>query len=86
MREQQWFLRLRGFNLRKLNQAYLAFRGRYAESPASVSPLGDQLNELRALLPSVGDFIREVSRVSSGVEFAELLERVRADAEVGVAN
>lgn len=80
MREQQWFLRLRGFNIRKLNQAYLAFRGRYAESPASVSPLGERLNELRALLPSVGDFIREISHVSSGAEFTGLLERLRSEA------
>ena len=80
MREQQWFLRLRGFGLRKLNQAYLAFRGRYAESPASVSPLGEQLKELRGLLPSVSDFIREISRVSSGAEFTELLQRVRGEA------
>jgi len=80
MREQQWFLRLRGFNIRKLNQAYLAFRGRYAESPASVSPLGERLNELRELLPSVGDFIREISRVSSVAEFTALLERARREA------
>jgi len=80
MREQQWFLRLRGFGLRKLNQAYLAFRGRYAESPASVSPLGDQLNELFELLPSVAEFISEVSRVSSVAELTQLLERVRAEA------
>ena len=85
MREQQWFLRLRGFGLRKLNQAYLAFRGRYAESPASVSPLGEELNELLALLPSVGDFIREISHVSSGAEFTELLERVRGEAGASVA-
>ena len=80
MREQQWFLRLRGFNLRKLNQAYLAFRGRYAESPASVSPLGEQLKELLELLPSVGDFIREISHVSSGAEFTVVLERARREA------
>ena len=85
MREQQWFLRLRGFNIRKLNQAYLAFRGRYAESPASVSPLGERLNELRELLPSVGDFIREISRVSSVAEFTALLERARAEAGAGPA-
>jgi hypothetical protein len=85
MREQQWYLRLRGFNIRKLNQAYLAFRGRYAESPASVSQLGERLNELRELLPSVGDFIREISHVSSGAEFTELLERARGEAATVLA-
>ncbi|MCH7801921.1 MAG: hypothetical protein IIC24_10325 [Chloroflexi bacterium] len=82
MREQQWYLRLRGYNLRKLNQAYFAFRGRYAESPASTSPLGAQLNELRDLLPSAAAFIREISQVASHAEFLELLERVRAEAGV----
>ena len=82
MREQQWFLRLRGYNLRKLNQAYFAFRGRYAESPASTSPLGKQLNELRSLLPSAAAFIREISQVASHAEFLELLERARAEAGV----
>ncbi|HJO82518.1 MAG: hypothetical protein QGG34_10235 [SAR202 cluster bacterium] len=78
MREQQWFLRLRGYGLRKLNQAYFAFRGRYAESPASVSPVGDQLKELRSLAPSVGDFIRHMASVGSVAEFEALLERARA--------
>ena len=78
MREQQWFLRLRGYGLRKLNQAYFAFRGRYAESPASVSPVGDQLKELRSLAPSVGDFIRHMASVGSVAEFEALPERARA--------
>ena len=82
MREQQWFLRLRGYGLRKLNQAYFAFRGRYAESPASTSPLGDQLNELRDLLPSIEAFIREISEVGSHAEFLALLERKQAEAGV----
>jgi hypothetical protein len=82
MREQQWFLRLRGYSLRKLNQAYFAFRGRYAESPASTSPLGDQLKELRSLLPSAAAFINEISEVGSHQEFLDLLERKRAEAGV----
>ena len=73
MKERWWRLRLGGYGLRKLNQAYFAFRGRYAESPASLSPIGDQVRELRDQLPSVGAFIRAVSRVSSHQEFLELL-------------
>ena len=82
MREQQWFLRLRGYGLRKLNQAYFAFRGRYAESPASTSPLGDQLKELRSLLPSAAAFINEISEVGSHQEFLDLLERKKVEAGV----
>ena len=34
-----------GFNIRKLNQAYFAFNGTYAESGASASPVGGQVRE-----------------------------------------
>ena len=52
MKERWWYLSLGGYRLRKLNQAYFAFRGNYAESPASVSPIGDQLKECGAFFPA----------------------------------
>lgn len=79
LREQHWFLKLRGYGIRKLNQAYFAFRGRYAESAASINPIGDQVKELRDLMPSVSIFIREMSDVSSHTEFLELLARTRTE-------
>ncbi len=78
LKERRWFLALRGYYIRKLNQAYFAFRGSYAESSASVSPIGDQLKEMRALLPSVGDFVRTVSGIASYQEFLDTLEQLRA--------
>ncbi len=77
MKERWWYLRLGGFRLRKLNQAYLAFRSRYAEGASSVSPIGDQVEELRGLLPDIGSFVRTVSKVSSYQEFLDLLERLK---------
>ena len=68
------------FLIRKLNQAYFAFHGTYADTPASISPIGDQLEELRSLLPSVGRFIKTVSKVSSYEEFLTLLDALRAEA------
>ena len=79
MKERWWFFRLGGYSLRKLNQAYFAFRGRYAEGPASVSPIGDQVRELRELLPDVGSFIKAVSPAASYAEFLDLLEQLRAE-------
>lgn len=76
MRERQWELRLRGYYIRKLNQAYFAFRGRYADSPASVSPIGERMRELRSYAADVGEFINWVSEVSTPAEFDALLERV----------
>ncbi len=66
--------------IRKLNQAYFAFHGTYADRPASISPIGSQLEELRALLPSVGEFIKTVSRISTYERFLALLDEMRAKA------
>ena len=79
MRRRQWDLRLRGYYIRKLNQAYFAFRGRYADSPASISPVGAQMREIRSYTSDIGDFIRTVSRVSSPGDFDALLQRLRAE-------
>lgn len=76
MRKRQWELRLRGYYIRKLNQAYFAFRGRYADSPASVSPVGERMRELRSYAADVGEFINIVSEVSTPAEFDALLERL----------
>jgi len=40
MIEQQQFLSANGYYIRKLNQAYFAFHGNYADSPTSVNPIG----------------------------------------------
>ena len=57
------------YYIRKLNQAYFAFHGTYADSPASVSPINDELKRFRATLPTVGDFIREMAQFGSYQEF-----------------
>ncbi len=80
MKERWWEFRLGGYGLRKLNQAYFAFRGRYAESAASISPVGDQVNEMRSYHADVGSFIKTVAKLSSYREFLDRLERFRAQA------
>ena len=75
LKERWWFLRLRGFRLRKLNQAYFAFYGTYAASAASTSPIGAQLEELRASFSGVGAFLKAVATISNYEEYLELLER-----------
>ena len=66
-----------GFFIRKLNQAYFAFHGTYATSPASVSPIGDQVERLRGASDSVGDFIRIMSGFGSYQEFLDYLSRAQ---------
>lgn len=67
-----------GHPIRKLNQAYFAFNGAYAESPASVNPIGGQVRRLRELSPNLGAFMSLVSGVSDYAEFLELLSKIEA--------
>ena len=67
-----------GHPIRKLNQAYFAFNGTYAESAASVNPIGGQVRRLRELSPDLGAFISRVSGVSNYAEFLTLLEKTEA--------
>ena len=63
-----------GYRIRKINQAYFAFHGTYADSPASVSPMYDELVQFRQTLPTVGDFIREIGKFSSYTKFKSHLQ------------
>ncbi len=48
-----------GYRLRRLNQAYFAFHGTYADTGAAgVSVVGQQVEELRRRSPSLGEFLR----------------------------
>ena len=62
-----------GFLIRKLNQAYFAFHGTYADSPSSISPIGREVEQLRGMTDSIGDFIRTMSSFGSYQEFKEFL-------------
>lgn len=70
-----------GHPIRKLNQAYFAFNGTYAESPASVNPIGGQVRRLRELSPDFGTFISLVSGVSGYAEFLDILSEIEAAAQ-----
>ncbi len=65
MEERRQYLAANGYYIRKINQAYFAFNGLYADTPASSSPIGPKMTQLRQLSPSVGDFVRAVSRITS---------------------
>ena len=65
-----------GYPIRKLNQAYFAFYGTYADLPAAVSPIGDQVKRFRELVPDLGEFLGEVSEISSYDDFVRRLEEL----------
>jgi hypothetical protein len=73
MEQKRQFLEGHGFNIRKINQAYFAFHGTYADSSTSVSPIFDQLTSLRASSHSLGDFVRKVAKCSNYEDFQKML-------------
>lgn len=76
MEERRLFFVENRYSIRKLNQAYFAFYGTYADTAASVSPIGDQLVRFRSFMPDVGTFVRTISGVSSYEEFLEMLSEL----------
>lgn len=71
----------KGYNLRKLNQAYFAFHGSYALSPASIDPIGPQLRRLRAHSPNLKDFLNEVGWLNSYEDYLNWLDRAGIESE-----
>ncbi|MBI4216912.1 MAG: hypothetical protein HY687_05945 [Chloroflexi bacterium] len=63
----------KGYQIRKLNQAYFAFYGSYADAPGAVSPVGEQLRELRRRSPTLGAFVRAAAGIGSAGELEALL-------------
>ena len=70
-----------GYAIRVLNQAYFAFHGTYAESPASSSPIGAQVRRFREHTDSVGDFVCRIGQFSSYQEFLDYLDTLPPAAE-----
>ena len=68
-----------GFPIRRLNQAYFAFHGTYAESAASSSPIAGQLHRFRELMPDLRTFVSEMGGISSYAQFLERLEELEGD-------
>lgn len=66
-----------GFELRKLNQAYFAFYGAYATSPASVDPTGRQLRALRAQSGSLKAFLDQVGAIASTEDWLAIAPQVQ---------
>lgn len=70
-----------GYHLRKLNQAYFAFYGAYADEPggaAGEDPVGAAVRELRAESPSLSSFLKRISWMFS---YEDLIEAVELHAD-----
>ena len=57
-----------GYLIRKLNQAYFAFHGAYADQPGGASgadPVGEAVRSLRAESPTLASFVKRISWATS---------------------
>ena len=70
MNEKRDFLESQGYYIRKLNQAYFAFYGTYADSPTSIDPIGTEMKKLRHESTSLKEFLDRVS-IMTGREALE---------------
>ena len=65
MEQKRQYLASMGYYIRKLNQAYFAFHGTYADSPISISPIGAELKQLREQSASLKDFLDAAAAMTS---------------------
>ncbi|MFC2001550.1 hypothetical protein ACFLUZ_03480 [Chloroflexota bacterium] len=65
MEQKRRYLASQGYHIRKLNQAYFAFHGTYADRPDSISPIGLELKKLRSKSDSLKDFLETAAAMSS---------------------
>ena len=73
MEERRLLFADNGYFLRKLNQAYFAFYGSYADRPTAVSPIGGQVRQIREQSASLKEFLETMARVSSHEDLLRLV-------------
>ena len=83
MEERRQVFAANGYHIRKLNQAYFAFYGTYADSPASSSPIAAQVEQLRDMSESIGDFVRTMAGFGSYQEFQDYLSTLVETGDAG---
>ncbi len=71
--------------IRKLNQAYFAFHGSYADQPGSSGsdPIGPAIREVRYYSASLSEFVSRMRGLTTSEDLFALLEEVRQDGAGG---
>jgi hypothetical protein len=70
MEVRRRYINANGYYIRKLNQAYFAFHGTYADSPTSVSPIGEDFRELRQQSDSLKAFLDTAAAMTDLADLA----------------
>ena len=78
MEAKRLFLADHGITIRKLNQAYFAFYGTYADTPASSNPVGPKIELVWQLTKDVGIFLREMREVTNVRDLDATIARLQA--------
>jgi hypothetical protein len=65
MEKKRQFLAANGYYIRRLNQAYFAFHGSYADEAGSIDPIGPKLDDLRRTSASLREFVSVVRGFTS---------------------
>jgi hypothetical protein len=83
MEQQRLIFLQNGYRIRKINQAYFAFYGSYADEPgyAGADPIGPAVRELRYRSRTLADFLRAVRGVTSLEELEARLGQSRRSAQ-----
>jgi hypothetical protein len=70
MEQQRLILASHGYLIRKLNQAFFAFYGSYADQPGFENPIADNLKALRGKSTSLAAFVEKASSLTNPDDLA----------------
>jgi hypothetical protein len=73
MEEQRQSLASKGYYIRRLNQAYFAFHGTYADRPSSVSPIGTELGYLQEQSRTLRIFLNTAAMIRNREDLINLI-------------
>jgi hypothetical protein len=75
MDEQREYLQTQGYYIRKLNQAYFAFYGTYADTPAYTDPIGKAVQDIRNQSSSLKDFLNKMDHITGVSQLNKLANK-----------
>jgi hypothetical protein len=78
METEREFLAAHGITIRKINQAYFAFYGTYADTAASSNPIGPKIEQVWSLTKDVGLFLRNMREVTSVKDLDATIARLQS--------
>ena len=76
MEERRQYLAEHGIAIRKLNQAFFAFYGTYADTPASSNPIGPKIERVWELTRDVGRFLALMREVRTAGDLDTMLAKL----------